>query len=195
MTSDASDLLPYMEILRPAIKNSLFDSIPEIRASAAKALGSLARGLGIANSEELFVWLSEHLMSESLNSAERQGAAQGFAEMISVHGVAFFEENIDKVIVKCKNKNPKIRESYRGIMVFLPASFDKFVEYLPKLVPIMIEGLADDVDEVRKVSMRNVKICIKQFGQKAPMQIVAPVLSEMFSEDFRVRHSASSLMY
>jgi hypothetical protein len=29
------------------------------------------------------------------------------------------------------------------------------------LVPIMIEGLADEVDDVRKVSMRNVKICIK----------------------------------
>jgi hypothetical protein len=36
-----------MKILMPAIKNSLFDSIPEIRASAAKALGSLSKGLGL----------------------------------------------------------------------------------------------------------------------------------------------------
>jgi len=156
IVTDSADLLPYMEILRPAIKNSLFDSIPEIRASAAKALGSLAKGLGIANSEELMCWLSDHLMSENLNSAERQGAAQGYAEMISVHGIPFFDKEIEAVILKCRHKNPKIRESYRGIMVFLPASFEKFVEYLPKLVPIMIEGLADDVDEVRKVCMRNV---------------------------------------
>jgi len=45
--------------------------------------------------------------------------------------------------------------------VFLPGCFDRYVDYLPMLVPVMIEGLADDVDEVRKVSMRNVKICIK----------------------------------
>lgn len=50
LTSNPEDLLPYMKILMPAIKNSLFDSIPEIRASAAKALGSLSKGLGLNNS-------------------------------------------------------------------------------------------------------------------------------------------------
>ena len=61
LTSDASDLLPYMSILMPAIKNSLFDPIPEIRASSAKALGSLSKGLGIENSQEMLVWLREFL--------------------------------------------------------------------------------------------------------------------------------------
>jgi len=41
----------------PAIKNSLFDSIPEIRASAAKALGSLSKGLGLDNSQDMIEWL------------------------------------------------------------------------------------------------------------------------------------------
>jgi len=41
----------------PAIKNSLFDSIPEIRASAARALGSLSKGLGLANSADMIQWL------------------------------------------------------------------------------------------------------------------------------------------
>jgi hypothetical protein len=63
------------------------------------------------------------------------------------------------------------------------------------LVPIMIEGLADDVDEVRKVSMRNVKICIKQFAKSSPYQLVNPVMRMMFSTDFRVRESSSILMF
>lgn len=42
LTSNPEDLIPYMGILEPAIKNSLFDPIPEIRASAAKALGRLS---------------------------------------------------------------------------------------------------------------------------------------------------------
>jgi hypothetical protein len=42
LTQDAADLLPYMEILMPAIKNSLFDSVPEIRSSSSKAIGSLS---------------------------------------------------------------------------------------------------------------------------------------------------------
>lgn len=57
LVKDPSDLLPYMPILMPAIKNSLFDSIPEIRASAAKALGSLSRGLGITNSLDMLSWI------------------------------------------------------------------------------------------------------------------------------------------
>jgi HEAT repeat protein len=50
-----------MKILIPAIKNSLFDSIPEIRASAAKALGKLSKGLGLVNSIELIEWLNQNL--------------------------------------------------------------------------------------------------------------------------------------
>lgn len=53
-----------------------------------------------------------------------------------------------------------LRESYRTVMSYLPTSFENFVDYLVVLLPIMIEGLADDSEEVRKVSMRNVKICI-----------------------------------
>jgi hypothetical protein len=132
-----------MEILRPAIKNSLFDSIPEIRASSAKALGSLCKGLGSHNSMELHAWLTNYLHSDTLTAAERAGAAQGFSEIISVHGVAFFEENIKVIVEKAKDKNKFVRESYRGVMVFLPSSFEGFIDFLPSLVPIMIQGLAD----------------------------------------------------
>jgi hypothetical protein len=76
-------------------------------------------------------------------------------------------------------------------MVFLPTSYCDFVGQLPALVPIMIEGLADEEDAVRKISMRNVKICIKQFAKTSPMQLVIPVMNMMFAEDYRVRHSAS----
>jgi len=59
----------------------------------------------------------------------------------------------------------------------------------------MIEGLADEVDEVRKVSMRNVKICIKQYAKTSPMHLVKPVLKMMFSKDWKVRESSSILMF
>jgi hypothetical protein len=84
----------------PAIKNSLFDSIPEIRASAAKALGSLSKGLGLENSSEMLTWLHSVLHQKQLHSSERSGAAQGFAEIISVHGVKFYEETIKLIVVK-----------------------------------------------------------------------------------------------
>ena len=61
LTQEPKDLLPCMPILVPAIKTSLFDAIPEIRASSAKALGRLSKGLGIDHSLEMLSWLREHL--------------------------------------------------------------------------------------------------------------------------------------
>jgi len=115
--------------------------------------------------------------------------------MISVHGDAYFDTNINTIVAKAGDKSPAIREAFRGVLVFLPTSYEKFVEQLPRLVPIMIEGLADEEDAVRKISMRNVKICVKQFAKQSPMQLVNPVMLKMFAEDYRVRHSASQLMY
>jgi hypothetical protein len=116
--------MPYIKILMPAIKNSLFDSIPEIRASASRALGSLSKGLGLENSQEMVEWLHSVLNSKQLHSSERSGAAQGFAEIISVHGVKYFEETIKLVVAKSQENEVHIRESYRNVMVFLATSFE-----------------------------------------------------------------------
>lgn len=66
LTQDPEDLLPYIKILMPAIKSSLFNSIPEIRASAGKALGSMSRGLGLENSQEILEWLNSVLNTRNL---------------------------------------------------------------------------------------------------------------------------------
>ena len=158
LTQDPEDLLPYMKILIPAIKNSLFDSIPEVRASAAKALGKLSRGLGLANSIELLEWLNNNLHRKDLAASERSGAAQGLSEVVSAHGDNFFSNQCKEIMALAKSKETFLRESYRTVMAYLPTSFPNFVNYLVML-PIMIEGLADESEEVMKVSLRNVKIC------------------------------------
>lgn len=184
-----------MPILVPAIKTSLFDSIPEIRASAAKALGRLSMGLGTAHSLEMLAWLREHLNLKDSTTQERSGSAQGFAEMISSHGIPYFEEQVKNVLSMINHKEPAIRESYRGVLVFLPTCFDKFPDYLPQLVPVMIQGLADEADEVRKISMRNVKICIKMYSKIHSNQLVQPVMRMMFAENCQVRESSGTLMH
>ena len=195
LTQDPQDLLPYMKILIPAVKSSLFDSIPEIRASAAKALGKLSRGLGLAHSVELLDWLNHHLRRPELAPSERAGAAQGLSEVVSSHGDNFFSNQCKDMIILARSKEVYLRESYRTVMAYLPTSFANFSDYLLVLLPIMIEGLADESEEVRKVSMRNVKICIQQFGKKASELLCSPILTMMFDRDARVRMSSSILMY
>jgi len=195
LTQDPEDLLPYMKILIPAIKNSLFDSIPEVRASAAKALGKLSRGLGLANSIELLEWLNNNLHRKDLAASERSGAAQGLSEVVSAHGDNFFSNQCKEIMALAKSKEVSLRESYRSVMAYLPTSFPNFVNYLVVMLPIMIEGLADESEEVMKVSLRNVKICIQQYGKKASELLCQPILAMMFDKDARVRMSSSILMY
>lgn len=57
------------------------DPIPEVRAVAARALGSLIIGMGEEIFPDLVPWLLDTLKSDSSN-VERSGAAQGLSEVV-----------------------------------------------------------------------------------------------------------------
>lgn len=46
LVNDPKDMLPYMDDLLPQLQNSLIDPLPEVRATAAKAFGSLVGNMG-----------------------------------------------------------------------------------------------------------------------------------------------------
>lgn len=76
------DMTPYVPLLMPELQKALLDPLPEVRATAARAMGSLLKGMGAAALGDLLPWLLATLRSEG-SSVERSGAAQVSA------GVAF----------------------------------------------------------------------------------------------------------
>lgn len=72
------------------------DPIPEVRSVAARAVGSLIRGMGEANFPDLVPWLFETLKSDTSN-VERSGAAQGLSEVCRITcvlcGIVSFSQN------------------------------------------------------------------------------------------------------
>ncbi len=65
----------YVPMLLPELQKVLMDPLPEVRATAAKALGSLLAGMGAQHFAQLLPWLKNTLQSEG-SSVERSGAAQ-----------------------------------------------------------------------------------------------------------------------
>lgn len=67
-------------------KQVLVDPIPEVRGVAARALGSLIRGMGEERFPDLVSWLLDTLKSDKSDSSnvERSGAAQGLSEVIII---------------------------------------------------------------------------------------------------------------
>lgn len=68
----------------------LVDPIPEVRSVAARAIGSLIRGMGEENFPDLVPWLFDTLKSENSN-VERSGAAQGLSEVRRIYFLAIFQ--------------------------------------------------------------------------------------------------------
>eukprot|EP00170_Pyropia_yezoensis_P006959 contig_28407_g6981 len=52
-----SDVLPYLDLLLPDLRRVLLDAIPNVRRTAARALGSLAAGLGEEGLPGMVDWL------------------------------------------------------------------------------------------------------------------------------------------
>lgn len=69
------DMAPYVPLLMPELQKALLDPLPEVRATAARAMGSLLKGMGAASLGDLLPWLLTTLRSEG-SSVERSGAAQ-----------------------------------------------------------------------------------------------------------------------
>ncbi|KAK3010573.1 hypothetical protein RJ639_011979, partial [Escallonia herrerae] len=85
LVTEPKDMIPYIGLLLPEVKKVLVDPIPEVRSVAARALGSLIRGMGEENFTDLVPWLLDTLKSDGSN-VERSGAAQGLSEV----GIYFF---------------------------------------------------------------------------------------------------------
>lgn len=74
MVSDAKILSPYLVQVLPGLQDCLLDPIPDVRATSAKAIGSLFVGMGEEHEElrRLIPWLSATLSIET-SPVERSG--------------------------------------------------------------------------------------------------------------------------
>jgi HEAT repeat len=79
-------MLPYVPLLLPELQKALLDPLPEVRATAARAMGCLLRGMGPSALGELLPWLLDTLSSDG-SSVERSGAAQAWHMRIAGTGI------------------------------------------------------------------------------------------------------------
>ena len=114
MIADAKIIIPYFPQMLPGLQNCLIDPIPDVRATSAKALGSLVRGVGEAELPELTPWLMQTLKTEE-SPVERCGAAQGLAEV----GLALGGDRLNEIISAVILMRDSVRAAHRGYLLFL----------------------------------------------------------------------------
>lgn len=64
MHACVQDMAPYVPLIMPELQAALIDPLPEVRATAARAMGSLLRSMGDDLSKKLMPWLLQTLKSD-----------------------------------------------------------------------------------------------------------------------------------
>ncbi|KAF7294474.1 TOG domain-containing protein [Mycena kentingensis (nom. inval.)] len=192
--TDSKDFVPYLSKLLPMVHQVLVDPVPEARATAAKALGTLVERLGEVNFPDLVPGLLRTLKTDT-SGVDRQGAAQGLSEVLSGLGMERLEGLLPDILVNAQSPRPTVREGFMSLLVFLPATFgSRFQPHLPKIITPILSGLADVEDYVREAAMRAGRMVVTNYSSKA-IDLLLPELEHgMFDPSWRIRQSSITLV-
>ena len=194
MIADPKILSPYLSQVVPGLKEVLLDPIPDVRATAAKALGGLMLGMGEAEMPDLVPWCLSSLSVES-SPVERSGAAQGLAEICHALGEARVMEILHDALKLQKSHSSASREGLLWFLAFLPAVLEeRFADYIDETLPVVLQGLSDNTEGVREVAMRSGQVFVSCHGRNHSDEVLPPILKGMFDVDWRIRESSVSLL-
>lgn len=180
--TDPRDLIPYLDTLLPPLKEVLVDPVPEARATAARAFGSMVEKLG----EERFPGLVSELL-DTLQTGDSgvdlSGAAQGLSCVLAGIGIERLDGLMPLILSSANSLKASAREGFTTLLVFLPATFgDKFTPYISQIVPTILEGLADESDSVREAALSVGKVIVKNYSKSAVSLLLPELEQGLFNE-------------
>ena len=210
--TDRKDLAPYLPDMLPALKQSLIDPVPEVRAVCAKALGAMARAMGDEPLGDLLKWLIATLTSEA-SSVDRSGAAQGMSEVLLTRGVEHLKQLMPKFIASSQDasNSTHVRDGYLMMFVYLPVTFgDQFIVFIGEILPCVLkvcvcvcvcvyggllleisfpQGLADESEFIRETALQAGQTIVNRYADTAVELFLPQLESGVFDDNWRIRYA------
>lgn len=192
--TERKDLVSHLPILVAGLKVAIVDPVPTTRATASKALGSLIEKLGEDALPDLIPGLMQTLKSDT-GAGDRLGSAQALSEVLAGLGTSRLEETLPTILQNVASSKPAVREGFMTLFIFLPVCFgNSFANYLSKIIPPILSGLADDVESIRDTSLRAGRLLVKNFATRA-IDLLLPELERGLADDnYRIRLSSVELV-
>ncbi|OVA02254.1 HEAT [Macleaya cordata] len=194
LVTEPKDMIPYIGLLLPEVKKVLVDPIPEVRGVAARALGSLIRGMGEEQFPDLVSWLLDTLKSDNSN-VERSGAAQGLSEVLAALGKDYFEHLLPDIIRNCSHQRASVRDGYLTLFKYFPRSLGvSFQNYLQQVLPAILDGLADENESVRDAALSAGHVLVEHYATTSLPLLLPAVEDGIFNDNWRIRQSSVELL-
>ncbi|KAJ6103211.1 hypothetical protein N7486_005638 [Penicillium sp. IBT 16267x] len=192
--TERKDLISHLPIIVAGLNLAIVDPVPTTRATASKALGSLIEKLGEDALPDLIPNLMNTLKSDT-GAGDRLGSAQALAEVLAGLGTTRLEETLPTILQNVSSSKAAVREGFMTLFIFLPACFgNSFANYLSKIIPPILAGLADDIESIRETSLRAGRLLVKNFSTKA-IDLLLPELERGLADDsYRIRLSSVELV-
>ncbi len=192
--TEKKDLMAHLPVLVSGLKVAVVDPVPTTRATASRALGSLVEKLGEDALPDLIPELMQTLKSDT-GAGDRLGSAQALSEVLAGLGTARLEETLPTILQNVESPKPAVREGFISLFIFLPVCFgNSFANYLGRIIPPILAGLADDIESIRETALRAGRLLVKNFATRA-VDLLLPELERGLADDsWRIRLSSVELV-
>ncbi|KAI1204428.1 translational activator GCN1 [Annulohypoxylon truncatum] len=192
--TERKDLIAHLPVLVSGLKLAAVDPVPTTRATASRALGSLVEKLGEDALPDLIPGLMQTLKSDT-GAGDRLGSAQALSEVLAGLGTTRLEETLPTILQNVESSKPAVREGFMSLFIFLPVCFgNSFANYLGKIIPPILAGLADDIESIRETALRAGRLLVKNFAARA-VDLLLPELERGLADDsYRIRLSSVELV-
>lgn len=190
---DGGDLKPYLSQLVGELEIAMVDPVPGTRSTAARALGSLVEKLGEDQFPDLIPRLLDALQDEA-RAGDRLGSAQALSEVVCGLGINKLEELLPEILRNATSSRNYIRAGFMPLLLFLPVCFgSQFSPYLSKIIPPILNGLADIDEEIRDTALRAGRLIVKNYAKKAVDLLLPELELGLSDENYRIRLSSVEL--
>ncbi|KAF4976900.1 hypothetical protein FZEAL_6502, partial [Fusarium zealandicum] len=192
--TEKKDVIMHLPVLVAGLKLAVVDPVPTTRATASRALGSLVEKLGEDTLPDLIPGLMQTLKSDT-GAGDRLGSAQALSEVLAGLGTTRLEETMPTILQNVESSKPAVREGFMSLFIFLPVCFgNSFANYLGRIIPPILAGLADDVESIRETALRAGRLLVKNFAVRA-VDLLLPELERGLADDsYRIRLSSVELV-
>lgn len=190
---DSHDLQPYLAALISELEIAMVDPVPETRSTGARALGSLVEKLGEDQFPDMIPKLIRTL-NDPAKAGDRLGSAQALSEVICGLGLSKLDEMLPSILASAQSPYTNVRAGFMPLLLYLPICFgSQFAPYLSRIIPPILQGLADTDEEIRDTALRAGRLIVKNYASKA-VDLLLPELEQGLSDSsYRIRLSSVEL--
>ncbi|CAD8213344.1 unnamed protein product [Paramecium octaurelia] len=188
------DLVPYMNLIVGGLEVVIGDPLLEVRTIAAKAIGQVSKKIGIENTKTFFKFIWDVLENKEASTNKRSGAAHAFAEISCIHGDNYLEEQLQFIFSQIQRSEIFVKEGYIGIFIYIPSILQqKFENYVKDIIENVYECVSHEDDVVSSITLRVLKIVIKNFGILQNELLYLSLTENMLNEDAKKRNAGTIL--